>query len=114
MSTFFPHHCPQPPDVDRAAEMRAQRWEALKRRLDWRLVADEFIAQLKVRLHCHHHPVAELFDDLERAPLEDAFELEGFIRALPTRTKVALGESLVRLLGEAQLHLLAQLDDRPF
>jgi hypothetical protein len=114
MSTFFPHQCPSPDDVDRAADLRAQRWEALKSRLDWGLVADEFIAQLKVRLSCHHHPVAELFNDLERAPLEDAFELEGLIRYLPTRTKVALGESLVRLLGEAQLHILSQLDERPF
>jgi hypothetical protein len=114
MSTFFPPHQPQPPDIDRAAEMRQARWDALKSRLDWDAIADEFIAQLKVRLNCRHHPVAELFDDLERAPLEDAFELEGFMRYLPTRTKVALGESLVRLLGEAQLHILSQLDERPF
>ena len=114
MSTFFPRQVPSANDVDHAAAMRAQRWDALKARLDWGLVAEEFIAQLKVRRHCHHHPVAELFEDLERAPLEDAFELEGLLQYTPLREKVRLGEAILRLIGEAQLHILAQIDDRPF
>jgi hypothetical protein len=114
MSTFFPHHCPQPPDIDRAAEMREARWEALKRRLDWSLIADEFLAQLKARLNCRHHPLALAFHDLETSPVEDAFELDGWLQYTPMREKARLGEAILRLLGEAQLQRLQQLDDRPF
>jgi hypothetical protein len=114
MSTFSPHHCPQPSDVDRAAEMREARWEALKARLDWDAIAAEFLAQLKVRLNCRHHPVAQAFSDLEASPVEDSFELEGLLQHTPSREKVRLGEAVLRLMGEAQLQLLQQLDDRPF
>jgi hypothetical protein len=114
MSTFFPHHCPQPPDVDRAAERRAQRWEALKARLDWDAIANEWLAQVKVRLLCEHHQLAEIFTDLRQWPLEDAFELDFWLQHTPSREKVRLGEALLRLLGEAQLQHLQRLDDRPF
>jgi hypothetical protein len=114
MSTFFPRHCPSPDDVDRAADRREARWESLKARLDWDAIAEEFLGQLKVRLNCRHHPVALAFSDLEASPLEDVFELEGWLQYMPQREKVRLGEAVLRLLGEAQLHILSQLDDRPF
>jgi hypothetical protein len=114
MSTFFPHHCPSPDDIDRAADMRQVRWEALKARLDWDAIAEEFLGQLQARLNCRHHPLAQAFNDLEASPLEDAFELDGWLQDTPTRTKARLGEAVLRLLGEAQLQHLQRLDDRPF
>jgi hypothetical protein len=107
-------HIPNLPDIDHAAAMRTARWEALKRRLDWGLIADEFLRQLHGRLNCRHHPVAEVFRDLEDAPMEDAFELDTYLRYTPAREQARLGEAIMRLIGEAQLHCLAQLDDRPF
>jgi hypothetical protein len=113
MSTSFPHQLPHPPDIDHAAAMRAARWEAAKRRLNWAVIADEFLDQLKARLSCRHHPLAELVADLKDVPLEDAFELDTWIQYVSTREKARLGEAVLRLLGEAQLHILQQLDDRP-
>jgi hypothetical protein len=114
MSTFFPRELPSPDDVDRAAELREARWEALKQRLDWDAIAEEFLGQLKARLNCRHHPVAQAFNDLEASPLEDVFELEGWLQYTPSREKARLGEAVLRLLGEAQLQILQQLDERPF
>jgi hypothetical protein len=114
MSTFFPHQLPHPPDVDHAAAMRQARWEACKQRLNWTVIVDEFVGQLKARLQCRHHPLAEVVADLKDAPLEDAFELDTWLQYVSTREKARLGEAILRLLAEAQLHLLQQLDDRPF
>jgi hypothetical protein len=118
MSSHFPshspHQLPQSPDVDHAAAMRQARWEACKQRLNWTVIADEFLGQLKARLQCRHHPLAEVVADLKDAPLEDAFELDTWLQYLPPREKAWIGEAVLRLLGEAQLHVLAQLDDRPF
>jgi hypothetical protein len=114
MSTFFPHQLPHPPDRDRAAEMREARWEAAKQRLNWAVIAEEFLGQLKARLQCPHHPIAEVIADLKDAPLEDQFELDGWLQTIATYEKTRLGEAVLRLLGEAQLHILSQLDDRPF
>ncbi len=114
MSTFFAHQCPSPDDIDHAADMRQARWEALKPRLNWTVIADEFVGQLKARLQCRHHPLAEVVADLKDAPLEDAFELDTWLQDLPPREKAWIGEAVLRLLGEAQLHILAQLDERPF
>jgi hypothetical protein len=118
MSSGFPYHSPhqlpQPPDIDRAAEMREARWQALKSRLNWAVIAEEFLGQLNARLACPHHPVAEVFRDLQDSPLEDAFELDGWLHYTPPREKARLGEAVLRLIAEAQLHILAQLDDRPF
>jgi hypothetical protein len=114
MSTFFPDQLPYPPDVDHAAEMRTAHWEALKQRLNWAVIADEFVGQLKARLQCRHHPLAAVIADLKDAPLEDHFELDGWLQSMAACDKARLGEAVLRLLGEAQLHLLQQLDDRPF
>jgi hypothetical protein len=114
MSTSFPHDLPRPPDIDHAAAMRTARSETLKQRLNWAVIADEFLGQLKARLPCRHHPLAELVADLKDAPLEDAFELDTWIQSVSTREKARLGEAVLRLLGEAQLHVLSQLDERPF
>jgi hypothetical protein len=77
MSTFFPHQFPQPHDLDRAAEMRDARWQALKQGLNWTVIADEFVGQLKARLQCQHHPLAAVVAHLKDSPLEDHFELDG-------------------------------------
>jgi hypothetical protein len=114
MSTFFPHDLPHPPDIDRAAERREARWQALKSRLDWAVITAEFLGQLKARLQCPHHPVAEVFHDLQDSPLEDAFELDVWLEYTPPREKARLGEAVLRLIAEAQLHVLTQLDDQPF
>jgi hypothetical protein len=118
MSSNFPCHnshlLPQPPDIDHAAEMRTARWEACKQRLNWAVVADEFVGQLRARLACRHHPLAEVVADLKDAPLEDAFELDTWLQYVSTREKARLGEAILRLVGEAQLHVLQQLDDQPF
>jgi hypothetical protein len=92
----------------------AARWEACKQRLDWAVIADEWLGQLKARLACRHHPLAEVVADLKDAPLEDALELDTWLQYVSTREKARLGEAILRLLGEAQLHVLQQLDDRPF
>jgi hypothetical protein len=112
--SMVPHNHPQPSDIDRAAEMREARWQALKCRLNWAVIAEEFLGQLNARLACPHHPVAEVFRDLQDSPLEDAFELDGWLHYTPPREKARLGEAVLRLIAEAQLHILAQLDDRPF
>ena len=112
--SMVPHNQPQPPDVDRVAELRAQRWECVKARLDWDAIATEWLAQLRVRLSCPHHPLARAFSDLEASPVEDAFELEGLLQYTPSREKARLGEAILRLIGEAQLQCLQRLDDRPF
>ena len=114
MSTFFPHELPQLPDIDHATAMRAARWEALKQRLNWAVIADEFVGQLKARLQCPHHPMAEIIADLKDSPLEDHFELDGWLQTFAACDKARQGEAVLRLLGEAQLHILSQLDDRPF
>jgi hypothetical protein len=114
MSTFFPHDLPHPPDIDHAAAMRAARWETAKQRLNWAVIADEFVGQIKARLSYRHHLLAELVADLKDVPLEDAFELDTWLQYVSTREKARLGEAVLRLLGEAQLHLLQQLDGRPF
>jgi hypothetical protein len=114
MSTFFPHQLPQPPEIDHAAARRTARWEALRQRLDWAVIADEFLGQLTARLRCQHHPLAEVVADLKDAPLEDAFELEHWLRYTPPREKARLGEAILRLIGEAQLHVLQRLDNRAF
>ena len=105
---------PNPPDIDHAAEMRAAHWEVCKQRLNWTVIADEFVGQLKARLSCRHHPLAEIVADLKDSPLEDSFELDGWLQAFAACDKARLGEAVLRLLGEAQLHVLSQLDDRPF
>jgi hypothetical protein len=58
--------------------------------------------------------VAEVFHDVEATPFEDAFELDTYLRYTPAREKARLGEAILRLIGEAQLHVLQQLDDQPF
>jgi hypothetical protein len=107
-------HVPNPPDIDAAAERRTARWEALKQRLNWAAIVEEFAGQLKARVQCRHHPLAEIVADLKEAPLEDHFELDAWLQSLAACDKVRLGEALLRVLGEAQLHVLQQLDDRPF
>jgi hypothetical protein len=114
MSTFFPHDLPQPDTIDHAAAMRAARWEACKQRLNWAVIADEFVGQLKARLQCRHHPLAAVVVDLKDSPLEDHFELDGWLQTFAACDKARLGEAVLRLLGEAQLHVLSQLDERPF
>jgi hypothetical protein len=112
--SMVPHNQPQPSDIDHAAAMRAQRWECVKARLDWDAIAEEFLGQLKARLNCRHHPLAQAFSDLEASPVEDAFKLEGLVQYTPLREKARLGEAILRLIGEAQLQCLQRLDDRPF
>jgi hypothetical protein len=114
MSTFFPPQLPQPPDLDHAAAMRDARWEAVKARLNWAGIADEFVRQLTVRFQCRHHPLAAILAALQDAPLEDHFDLEGWLQTVTTGEKLRLGEAVLRLFGEAQLHILSQLDDGPF
>ena len=113
-ASFVPHDQPQPSQIDRAAELRQARWEALKARLNRGAIADEFLAQLEARLLGEHHPLAEVLNELRQWPLEDAFELDTWLQSISRRDKLNFGRALLRLLGEAQLHVLQQLDDRPF
>jgi hypothetical protein len=112
--SMVPHDQPQPSEIDHAADMRQARWEALKARLNWDAIATEWLAQVKVRLLCEHHQLAEIFTDLRQWPLEDAFELDTWLQSISQHDQLHVGRALLRLLGEAQLHVLQQLDDRPF
>jgi hypothetical protein len=52
-------------------------------------------------------------DDVLAHPPEDRWELDGLIKWLPYRYRVDVGGAVVRLIGEAWLHV-AGADEQPF
>jgi hypothetical protein len=50
-----------------------------------------------------------MLDDLESGPMEDRFDLDGWLTYAPTRDKVQLGEAVMRAAGEAQLAVVEKL-----
>jgi hypothetical protein len=106
---------PHPDEVNRAAETRARQWEDLCQRIDWSAVTEEFLSRLRTRLEPGSSPLWEhVVGALQDAPLADAQELDGWCRHTRLRVAEKLGRFLMQLYGEAQLKVMAQLDDRPF
>jgi hypothetical protein len=104
---------PEPSDIDHTADLRQRRYDDMKRRLKWDDIRLKWLEQACLSWLTPGHPLHELVADLQDAPLEDRWDLDGFIKHLPTRTKARIGEALIKCLGEVQI-MHAQGDDVMF
>jgi hypothetical protein len=104
------------PDSDEAQSMLEARAAVLQRLVSHHidLVSEAFLERLKAELNDPKSPVAQMFDDIEREPMEDRFELAGWIKYGPARDKMALAEAIMRAAGEAQLAVVEKLLDQAF
>jgi hypothetical protein len=104
------------PDSDEAQSMLEAMAVVLQRVVsrNMDLVSEAFLERLKAELNDPKSPVAQMLDDIEREPMEDRFELAGWIKYGPIREKVALAEAIMRAAGEAQLAVVEKLLDAAF
>jgi hypothetical protein len=103
---------------DRTQDKADAAWERVQPRIDWRMVEAHFVEAVGQALRQPYHPLRKLVDTLKDVPVIDQFDVDGWCESARLRDLAALGKSVMRLLGDAQLvdvsRLLAQDDDRPF
>jgi hypothetical protein len=111
---MYPIHAVPDDNPDEA--MREARSAELTRQLRGRMdeVWDETLSRLTDASNAAGNPVHERLKDLVDRPLEDVFELAGWQRYLPTRTKLALGEAVIDALGRGQLAVARRVMDVAF
>jgi hypothetical protein len=101
--------------IDHAAAARDAAYEDLKRRLPWKGVKSAVLASLGDAFDDPAEPLGQVVSDLKDCPLSDAWDKDGWLKHLPTRTKIQLGEMLLEALAGCQLEIAKALDDtRPF
>jgi hypothetical protein len=107
---------PSLPQIDEAQRMRDARTVVLQRVVARNMdqIFDTFLESLKAVCNDPNHPLAQMFSDLEFGPMEDRFDLDGWLKYAPTRDKVQLGEAIMRAAGEAQLTVVEKLLDAAF
>src|SRR6266511_4437465 len=107
---------PSLPQIDEAQRMRDARTVVLQRVISRNVdqIFDTFVESLKAVCNDPNHPLAQMFADLEFGPMEDRFDLDGWLKYAPTRDKVQLGEAIMRAAGEAQLVVVEKLLDQAF
>jgi hypothetical protein len=107
-----------PPEFDRHQDKAEARWQEVQRRMNWDTVEERFIELVGDALTRPRHPLRKLVETLKDAPVVDTYDVDGWCVSARLRDLEALGQSLMRLLGEAQLtevsRLLAQDDDVAF
>jgi hypothetical protein len=96
---------PSLPQIDEAQRMLDLRYATLQRVVKAHIeeIAEAWIDRLQADSNDPQSPIAVPFDDLESGPMEDQFDLSGWIKYAPTRDKVQLGEAVMWAAGEAQL-----------
>jgi hypothetical protein len=94
---------PTLPEFDRNEEKAEQRWQHVQRRIDWETVEERFVELVGDALTRRAHPLRTLVDTLKDAPVIDTFDVDGWVASARIRDLEALGKSMMRLLGEAQL-----------
>jgi hypothetical protein len=107
---------PSLPQIDEAQRMRDARTVVLQRVVARNMdeVFNVFLEGLKAVSNDPNHPLAGMFKDLEFGPMEDRFDLDGWLKYAPTQDKVQLGEAIMRAAGEAQLTVIEKLLDAAF
>jgi hypothetical protein len=110
------YHIPEPRDSDPDAPRHEARWARLRVLLKpcVEAIVTEALRRLEEGTNAPTHPLRQLLNDLVDCPLEDAFDLQGWIRYLPSRTKIELANGLLACLGEAQIAVANGLDDATF
>jgi hypothetical protein len=77
-------------------------------------VKREVMNGLTSALQARLSPLARCVQEFIELPVVDDTELEGMIRGMRTRHKVALAESILRLIGEAQLVVMHRVEEVSF
>ncbi len=97
--------------IDDAQRMREARTVVLQRVVARNMehIFEAFLEGLKAVCNDPTHPLAQMLDDLESGPMEDRFDLDGWLTYASTRDKVQLGEAVMRAAGEAQLAVVEKL-----
>jgi hypothetical protein len=114
--TMSAYHTIEDPSTNPAAAQAERRYEALRLVMSTRLeeVVERFITTLVEATNDSQHPVTVMLQDALDQPYTDAWDLDGAIQHLPVRHAAELGRSVMRLIGEAQLHVAEQLIDIAF